>query len=1206
MGKRSMNSDKQPGRLIVVLGSHRSGTSAITRGLLALGVELGEHLLPPVAGDNDKGYWEDADINELHNDLLAHLGVSWSDLAWPSDSDLSREDLAPFKLRALEILRGKVGNRPVFGLKNPRISRLLPFWKEVFARLGREVAYVIAVRNPMSVARSIARDGLRGDIPAEKAHYLWLAHMVPSVLGSTGSARVVIDYDRLLADPRLQLARLAAALALPAASPLALAEYADGFLQTDLRHARFQADDFALATELPPEAAEAYRLFDQVAADDATLEDAAQLATFEALGERLAQMRPVFDLVGDREHKIDALTQTRDEQSRVLHERSENLAAHSAALTERGQQLEKLMQSLAHRDAETTRIAGEFSERERQLFDSHAVALVAYGAALEAKEHTLAVQTQELASLNARLAAQESQTAELIARIDEQGQEAARLHERIAGQQQEAASLTDQIGALEHAAQTLAQQINAMEQQASDDAQQLAAREATIATFTEALSRSEAGANDLRQVLDATTQALDESARGLEESRRHGDALARELERESDRFVASGERIIALEAMLVEREQFLGFMQESNAQLSADLATMRAEASTFGAKCGRALTRWRARWAPVDSFAGRCVTRAGLFASVTARQGIATATRMGWRALTRRTAPQALASLPASLPALGERTPLQTDHPQLAAWIDASEPDAAALAHQVETAATFAYRPLISVVIPVYRVPRDVLEETLACLETQTYPNWQACLVWSDTVDTEGWRWLEQRVAGDARYKAACLVENGGISRNSNQALALATGEFIALLDHDDTLTPWALYDVVALLQSQPDLDFIYSDKDSISADGGLRLNALFKPDWSPEMLHSVNYLTHLNIMRTALVREIGGWVPETDGAQDWDIFFRLTERTSRIARIPAIHYHWRILPTSTATGLQAKPYAALGQLKTQQAHFRRKGLPAEVTPTPEGLFHVRWPVTPQSVDIVVMQTGSIADIVTVLDMLRAGTQAAIGSIRVLHTDRDVRALAPFTAVWGDAFATLRVPTADWRRAVAGPESDAARILLLIDGRAMGLSPDLVDELAGWVGHHPEIAWTSAIALHSDGTVLEAGRVIGTAGESAPLFHGSALFSFGWFGGPLWYRNMRAASPYAIAMRQGDAQAAIAAMAAQSGKASDFSALCLQLSADGRRGLVNPFAKVYFESMPEVEWPNDGRLYSADPYFNPAFDQVSPLRLQSRPVKESQ
>ncbi len=538
---------------------------------------------------------------------------------------------------------------------------------------------------------------------------------------------------------------------------------------------------------------------------------------------------------------------------------------------------------------------------------------------------------------------------------------------------------------------------------------------------------------------------------------------------------------------------------------------------------------------------------------------------------------------------------IRTDHQQLALHIAASEPDEHAIAAQTGVAEEFQYRPLISIITPVYKLPRDVLDETLRSVERQSYPYWQACLVWADDDDDAGWDWLQQRTSGDSRYSLK-RVANGGISKNSNAALQMVQGEFVALLDHDDTIAPWAFFKFTELLQERPDLDFVYSDKDSISADGGVRMNALFKPAWSPEMMNSVNYLTHLNFMRSSVMREIGGWNPETDGAQDWDIFFRITERTDKIARLSSILYHWRVLPTSTATGLQAKPYAALGQLKAQEGHFLRQGLPARVHPTAEGLFRVVWPVEKSELDVVVVQTGDCTQLTHVLDGLRNCDASQIKRITVFtNTPADHR-LTAFSSVWGSAVRFVEHVSPDWRVALQtvideGQMSSSA--LLILDGRARYLSQDLTSELAGWVSHHPAIAWACALALNIQDDVVECGRVLGEM-SSAPLLKGVGINSYGWFGGAQWYRNTSATSPYAVALKTSLLPGLRASLEDSS---FGFDQLCVALRQDKTRGMVNPFARIYFDSDPEPQWDNDGYLYINDPYFNPSFTKVNPLSL---------
>lgn len=649
--------------------------------------------------------------------------------------------------------------------------------------------------------------------------------------------------------------------------------------------------------------------------------------------------------------------------------------------------------------------------------------------------------------------------------------------------------------------------------------------------------------------------------------------------------------------------------------LNAEIFRLNAEAARFGARVGRKIGAVRGILAPAgtrrDAIAAlgvRFITKLAVAgpkeAGGAAYRYFSVRLRTAVFARSGRAAIQALPQHPdGDMPLDLEQSavmPVSTDHPQLRAWIKANEPGRVALQEQKARAAEFSYQPLISVIVPVYKVPRAVLADTLECLRDQTYTNWEGCIVWADTADTEGWQWLQEKAVAEPRFKIRFLEENSGISGNSNAALEFAQGEYVALLDHDDTITPWAFYEAVKILQTKPETDFLYSDKDSVTADGRIRLNALFKPDWSPEMMHSVNYLTHLNFMRTNLVRQIGGWDKNTDGAQDWDIFFKVTEQAKHIARIPSILYHWRILPTSTATGLAAKPYAAMGQLRSQQNYFKRKGLAATVMPTTDGLFHVRWPARSSSVDVVLYQNGTAAKLCDLVNRIRAHHHAVVRHIYVVHAVAERAELELAAGGWDAYTFLLPVAHSGWRQALAAlPGIAEEQTVVLLDGGATALSDTIVEELAGWVGHHREIAWASAVALGADHTVYEAGRVVAADYSSAPLFAGSPLYSFGWFGGPLWYRNARSASPYAFAMQAGDMVAALRKTDAMVFKQSGFDEFCEALSNTGRRGLINPFARVYFSAAPETAWPNEGRLYHDDPYFNPAFEQVSPLRLHS-------
>lgn len=873
----------------------------------------------------------------------------------------------------------------------------------------------------------------------------------------------------------------------------------------------------------------------------------------------------------------------------------------SAALVDAHAYAAKLQERYDHVSAQLASLQATVEQERR---DANALRIQA-----EAQSHA------ELESLHARLEDERLQHSRLIGAFHTLQESQQSL---VVDRETTSSQLAELIGcheALNLAHQSCVEELNARSAEliaSHDRERQQSEKILTLtANHTELIERCRAADQEL-QCLQTALQASQEEVSRLGEALADkeciiegmgGDIVAlndmTEQQRGQIREAAQdnavlSERIRTLE-MVVEEAQ------RQRALMNAEILRLNQERSTVGARIGRGITGLRGKLAPMGTRRGRAVTLIGRFVTSLAKEGISAAIVrsqrfaafkiQAWRAsrvLHERSGGGGKA----------EQRPVRSDHPQLSAWIAANEPDEAALNMQRLTSKSFAYKPLISVILPVYKVPRDVLDETLASLEAQTYTTWQACIVWADTEDTDGWQYLSRRVEGDSRFAIRLLEENSGISGNSNAALEMVEGEFVALLDHDDTLTPWAFYDVVQRLQQTPDLDFIYSDKDGITADGSMRLNALFKPAWSPEMLHSVNYLTHLNVMRASMLREIGGWRKETDGAQDWDLFFRITERTRKIARLASIHYHWRILPTSTATGLQAKPYAAQGQLRAQQDHFLRRGLPASVVPSPEGMFHVRWPSQPASVEMVVVQRGTHAQLVNVLDVVRAGATSSLSCIHVYLTEPTSPALEAFKGVWGDRINFVLIPRADWFSVLTHALTlIQTKTLVLVDGTATGLSETLINELSGWVEHHPEIAWATALAINPDGTVYEAGRVLAENATSAPLFAGSSLYSFGWFGGPLWYRNVRACSPYALAVSVEKLPAALAAVSSNADDPTVFTRLCEALCGEGARGLVNPFARVYFSEAPESGWNNDARLYAEDPYFNPSFVGVSPLQL---------
>jgi glycosyltransferase involved in cell wall biosynthesis len=263
-------------------------------------------------------------------------------------------------------------------------------------------------------------------------------------------------------------------------------------------------------------------------------------------------------------------------------------------------------------------------------------------------------------------------------------------------------------------------------------------------------------------------------------------------------------------------------------------------------------------------------------------------------------------------------------------WINENEPTEADLIQQREDGLAFHYRPLVSIVVPVFNTNKEMLISMLESVLAQTYDNWELCVVDGDSNRPYIRDVLRSYQDRDNRIKIRFLPENKHISGNSNEALSFATGEFVGFLDHDDELAPFALFEIIKLLNKNSHLDFIYSDEDKLN-EKGERLAPFFKPDWSIELLMSANYITHLSVIRKRIVDEIGGFREGYDGSQDYDLFLRVAARTERIGHVPKILYHWRIHRASAAGNIFAKDYADSAGKKALKDFLKEKDIQAFV-----------------------------------------------------------------------------------------------------------------------------------------------------------------------------------------------------------------------------------------------------------------------------------
>jgi GT2 family glycosyltransferase len=556
------------------------------------------------------------------------------------------------------------------------------------------------------------------------------------------------------------------------------------------------------------------------------------------------------------------------------------------------------------------------------------------------------------------------------------------------------------------------------------------------------------------------------------------------------------------------------------------------------------------------------------------------------------------------------------------AWIAAHEPTEDELEGQKQTARAFSYRPLISLITPVYNPPPHVLRQAIESVLAQTYSNWELCLVDGGSNQPEIRAMLSDYARKDNRIRAKRLERNLGISGNSNAALRMATGEFVLLFDHDDLLAPFALYEVVRRLNETPELDIVYYDEDKISADGAVRLWPWLKPGrWSPELMLSANTLMH-SVIRRTLVEAAGSFDPSTDGAQDWDLLLRCTEKTDRIAHIPRILYHWRMLLTSAATTLEAKPWAIELQPQVVARHLRRMGLPDVSTKLySPGHFQLVWPPADEKVSIIVPTTDNLPLLRRCLESLFALT--AYKNYEVILVD--TASANPDVFDYYDELSSkqprgcVRIVRrgAPFNYSTAnnlGVQQATGAHLLFLNNDVEILEAGWLEEMLRW-SQRREVGAVGAKLLYPEGTIQHAGVIIGVGHIFAGV---TEDYIQTLYGGPNWYRNYSAVTGACMMVRR-DAFEAIGGFDERYTLAFGDVELCARIAAKGYRIVYTPFARLrHHEGATRANYvpTHDDEVASqslrelierGDPYYNPNLARHSRVpRLAITPTPAEQ
>jgi len=415
----------------------------------------------------------------------------------------------------------------------------------------------------------------------------------------------------------------------------------------------------------------------------------------------------------------------------------------------------------------------------------------------------------------------------------------------------------------------------------------------------------------------------------------------------------------------------------------------------------------------------------------------------------------------------------------------------------------FAYKPKISILTPVYNTDERWLRKAIESVREQVYPNWELCVVNDGSDSVSVLAVLHEYAKLDPRIRVKHLERNEGISGASNQALEMATGEFVGLLDHDDELSADALFEIARVVNQDLSVDLVYSDEDKISPTGQ-RQDPFFKPDWSPDLLLSANYICHFSVFRRSLLLKVGGFHRGFEGSQDYDLILRVSEYTSRISHIPRILYHWRMTSGSTAESVQAKPYAHQAGRKALEESLKRRGIRGHVDSVTTGRYAVRYallqafkvsiiiPVknrgdllkrclvsieqTPNTVDYEILIIDNQSDDPATLDYLRS----LDGKYRVLRYSH------PFNYSRINNFAAKQAK---------------GQYLLFLNNDVEVLSPEWLTAMLEHA-QRPEVGVVGGKLLYPDGRIQHAGVTIGLGGVAGHLFAGipdevSRTYSYG-------------------------------------------------------------------------------------------------------------
>lgn len=510
----------------------------------------------------------------------------------------------------------------------------------------------------------------------------------------------------------------------------------------------------------------------------------------------------------------------------------------------------------------------------------------------------------------------------------------------------------------------------------------------------------------------------------------------------------------------------------------------------------------------------------------------------------------------------------KTNQEQYKIWMEKNELTKEEIERQ--KAYKFNFSPKISIVVPMYNTDEIFFKELVESIENQTYSNWELCLADGSETQNES---LKQYYEKNKKIKYKFLNENKGISKNTNKAIEMATGEYIGFLDHDDLISQDALFEMLKVINENQNAEFIYSDEDKIDEQYE-RFEPYFKPDYSPETLACNNYITHFVVVKKELLDRVGKLNSEFNGAQDFDFVLRATSEAKDVVHISKILYHWRVHKSSTANVADAKPYAYEAGKRAVEAHLKRTGRNGIVEDGQDvpGIYKIKYEIEGNpKVSILIPNKDNINLLKTCIDSILKLTTYKNYEIVVIENNSEKKeTLEYYNEISKNENVRILnsgIKEFNYSKIINfGVQNVDSEFVIQLNNDTKILNSDWLENMVGYA-QNKEIGAVGARLYYEDKTIQHAGIIVGLSGIAGNMLVNLPYGKHAYFGREAATRNVAAVTGACLLCRR-ELYEEVGFMDEEKFKVAfndvDF---CLKLLEKGYRNIYNPYVElIHYES----------------------------------------